>query len=124
MLMASNMQKQAVVLLKGEAPLVASGVESYLLDNAFLTVKASSAGTVKYVDSEKIVINHSSSAGEKQQEYPINQFIVTNANNLLTSTPTVKKGEQVQAGQIISCGNYQEKQELALGQNLRVAFMC
>ncbi|CAJ0919100.1 483_t:CDS:2 [Entrophospora sp. SA101] len=109
--MAANMQKQAVILLKGEAPLVASGVESYLLDNASLTVKADAAGTVQYVDSEKIILNHS---GKKPQEYSINQFVVSNTNNLLTSTPVVKKGEQVQAGQTIACGNYQDQQELAL----------
>ena len=123
MLMAANMQKQTVILLKGEAPLVASGVESYLLDSASLTVKANAAGTVQYVDSEKIIINHSSS-GQKKKEYSINQFVVSNTNNLLTSVPVVKTGEQVQAGQIIACGSYQEQQELALGQNTRVAFMC
>ena len=116
MLMAANMQKQAVVLLKSEAPLVASGIEHYLLNNAPLTVKANSAGTVNYVDSEKIIID--------QQEYLIKQFQVSNTNSLLTSVPIVEKGEVVQTGQIIACGTYQEQQELALGQNLRVAFMC
>jgi DNA-directed RNA polymerase subunit beta len=116
MLMAANMQKQAVIPLKGEAPLIASGIEHYLLSNAPLTIKANSAGIVNYVDSEKIVIN--------QQEYLIRQFQVSNTNSLLTLVPIVEKGETVQAEQIIACGNYQEEQELALGQNLRVAFMC
>jgi len=114
--MAANMQKQAVVLLRSEAPLIASGIEHYLLDNSPLTIKTSLAGTVNYVDSEKIQID--------QREYQLKQFQVSNTNSLLTSIPTVEKGEIVQAGQIIACGSYQEQQELALGQNLRVAFMC
>ena len=125
------MQKQAVTLLKGEAPLVASGVENYLLNNASLTIKADSAGIVKYVDSEKIVIHSLAEENILQakndslvQEYPINQFLVTNTNNLLISVALVKKGEKVKAGQVIACGNYHDQQELALGHNLRVAFMC
>jgi len=114
--MAANMQKQAVILLKSEAPLVASGIEHYLLSNSPLTIKASYSGTVNYVDSEKIVID--------RQEYSIKQFQISNTNSLLTSVPVVEKGEIVQAEQIIACGSYQEQQELALGQNLRVAFMC
>ncbi|CAI2187957.1 14172_t:CDS:10, partial [Funneliformis geosporum] len=115
MLTASNMQKQAVILFQGEAPLVASGIESYLLDNASLTVKAASAGVVKYVDSEKIILNSSPETIQQnknislEQEYPINQFLITNTNSLLTSVPLVKKGEKVQAGQIIACGyNYED----------------
>jgi len=129
------MQKQDVILLKGEAPLIASGVENYLLSNASLTVKAESAGVVKYVDSEKIIIHLPAEKNAQQKkknaleiftekEYPINQFLVTNANGLLTSVPLVKKGERVEAGQIIACGNYHDQQELTLGHNLRVAFMC
>src|SRR4051812_28436210 len=129
MLTASNMQKQAVILLKGEAPLVASGIENYLLNSASLTIKADSSGVVKYVDSEKIIIHpfdetNLQPKNNSPQEYPINQFLVTNSNGLLTSTPLVKKGEKVKAGQIIACGNYHEQQELSLGHNLRVAFMC
>lgn len=130
MLTASNMQKQAVILLKGEAPLVASGIENYLLNNASLSVKAESAGIVKYVDSEKIIIHSlvgesiQKKNGFQIQEYPINQFLVTNTNCLLTSVPLVKKGEKIEAGQIIACGSYHDRQELALGHNLRVAFMC
>jgi len=131
MLTASNMQKQAVILLKGEAPLVASGIESYLLNNASLTVKADSPGIVKYVDSEKIIVQSLTGENTPQkknsllvQEYPVNQFLITNTNNLLASVPLVKKGEEVKEGQIIACGNYHDQQELALGHNLRVAFMC
>ena len=130
MLTASNMQKQAVILLKGEAPLVASGIENYLLGNASLTVKSDSAGIVKYVDSEKIIISPEKTAQQKkdsypnQEEYPISQFLITNTNNLLTSVPLVKEGEKVEKGQIIACGNYHDQQELVLGHNLRVAFMC
>ena len=124
MLMTANMQKQIVVLLKGEAPLVASGIESYLLSNSSLAVKADSSGTVTYVDSEKILISPSTGKKNLSKAYQLNQFSVSNTNSLLTSVPLVQKNQVIKAGEIIACGNYQENQELALGQNLRVAFMC
>ena len=102
-----------------------------MLDNSSLTIKADSAGVVKYVDSEKIILYPFPKETTQQkknisldQEYPINQFLITNTNSLLTSVPLVKKGEEVKAGQIIACGNYHDQQELVLGHNLRVAFMC
>jgi len=116
MLMASNMQKQAVTLLKGEAPLVASGVESFLFNHDSLTIKAEKAGKVDYVDSEKIIID--------KQEYPLTQFAVSNTNSLVTSKPLIKKGEKVAKGQAIAAGSYNDQQELSLGCNVRVAFMC
>ncbi|CAH1759628.1 2912_t:CDS:2 [Entrophospora sp. SA101] len=66
--MAANMQKQAVILLKGEAPLVASGVENYLLNNASLTVSANSAGTVQYVDSERVQAGQIIACGSYQEQ--------------------------------------------------------
>lgn len=115
MLMAANMQKQALVLLRGESPLVGSGTEEFLLNNSFLSVRSLKEGKVDYVDSEKIVIG--------ADKYPLEQFTISNTNNLLTSFPLVKKGEKVKKNQLIAAGNHSENGELAIGHNPRIAFM-
>ncbi len=120
MLMACNMQKQAVVLLKNEVPFVATGTETSLLNNSALNVFSRTSGEVEYVDSQKIVVN---SEGE-QVVYNLKQFVVSNKNNLFLSLPQVKKGMKVTEGQLLAYGNYGNRRELSLGYNLRVAFMC
>nr|CAG8584891.1 15453_t:CDS:10 [Entrophospora candida] len=111
MLMSSNMQRQSVTLLKNEAPLVASGLESTLLNNSLLVIKAEEKGKVEYVDSHQIIIKESN---KKEKTYRLNQSVVSNKNILNYSCPLVKKGEKVEKGQMIACGNYADQGELAL----------
>lgn len=120
MLMACNMQKQAVVLLKNESPFVATGTEASLLSNSALNVFSDTSGEVEYVDSRKIIVKEED--GNKKT-YDIKQFVVSNKNNLFLSLPQVKKGDKVSNKQLLSYGNYGNKRELSLGYNLRVAFM-
>lgn len=120
MLMACNMQKQAVVLLTNEAPFVATGTEASLLDNSSLNVFSENSGEVEYVDSRKIIIKEDD--GNKSV-YDVKQFVVSNKNNLFLSLPQVKKGDKIKRNQLLSYGNYGNNRELSLGHNLRVAFM-
>src|SRR5215204_6542371 len=119
MLMATNMQRQAINLLKSQAPLVSSGVESSIFQSSSLLVKAQEKGKVEYVDSQQIIIKEESS--EKEKKYELKPLVVTNKNTLILSLPLVKKGEKVAKGQAIASGDYADNQELALGYNLRVA---
>jgi len=121
MLMATNMQRQAVTLLKNQEPLVASGIEASLLNNSPLAVKAEEKGIVEYVDSQQIVIKEKN---KEKKTYQLEQLVVSNKNILNFSLPLVKKGEQVEKGQMIACGNYANNGELSLGYNLRVAYLC
>ncbi|CAG8834830.1 12368_t:CDS:2, partial [Racocetra persica] len=112
MLMAINMQRQAVACLKNEEPLVASGIEASLLENSPLTVKAEEKGIVKYVDSQQIIIQEKN---RKKKIYPLEQLVVSNKNTLGFSLPLVKKGESVSKGQMLACGNQASNGELSLG---------
>jgi len=120
MLMATNMQRQAVTLLKSQDPLVASGAEASLLNNSPLVVTAEEKGVVEYVDSQQIIIKEAS----QKKTYQLGQLVVSNKNILNFSFPLVKKGEKVEKGQMIACGNYGNNGELSLGYNLRVAYLC
>lgn len=121
MLMATNMQRQAVTLLKSQEPLVASGIEASLLNNSPLVVKVEEKGVVEYVDSRQIVIKEKN---KEKKTYELEQLVVSNKNVLNFSLPLVKKGDKVESGQMIACGNYANNNELSLGYNLRVAYLC
>ena len=121
MLMATNMQRQAVTLLKSQAPLVASGIEKSLLDNSSLLVKAQADGEVEYRDSQQIIIKEKKGT---KRVYKLKQLVVSNKNVLNFSVSWVKKGEKVKKGQILASGNYNQGGELSLGYNLRVAYLC
>jgi len=121
MLKATNMQRQAVTLLKNQEPLVASGVEANLLNNSSLVVKAEEKGLVEYVDSQQIIIKESS---KTKRTYELKQLVASNKNILNFSQPLVKKGEKVEKDQMLAHGNYANNGELALGYNLRVAYLC
>ncbi|CAG8654249.1 5021_t:CDS:2, partial [Ambispora gerdemannii] len=121
MLMAANMQRQAVTLLKSQEPLVASGIEASLLNNSPLVVKAEEKGVVEYVDSRQIVIKEKN---KEKKTYELEQLVVSNKNVLNFSLPLVKKGDKVESGQMLACGNYANNNELSLGYNLRVAYLC
>ncbi|CAI2186245.1 3667_t:CDS:2, partial [Funneliformis geosporum] len=121
MLMATNMQRQAVTLLKNQEPLVSSGIEAGLLNNSPLAVKAEERGVVEYVDSSQIIVKEKNKGGKT---YQLEQLVVSNKNILNFSFPLVKKGDKIEKGQMLAYGNYANHGELSLGYNLRVGFFC
>ena len=115
-LMGSNMQRQAVPLLRTESPLVGTGMEEMVGKNSSMVVRAKGAGTVTEVDAQHIVINHT-------EEYRLQKFIGLNERTCLNQTPIVEAGEKIQKGQIIADGGGTADGVLALGKNLLVGFV-
>ena len=115
-LMGSNMQRQAVPLMKPERPLVGTGMEAIVGQNSSMLVRAKSSGVVTEVDATKIVI-------DQTDEYRLEKFIGLNERTCLNQKPIVKLGERVKAGQIIADGGGTESGVLALGKNLLVGFV-
>ncbi len=115
-LMGSNMQRQAVPLLKLDPPVVATGVELAVAANSGMVVKARQDGKITYVDATRIVI-------EDTDEYILRKFQGLNERTCLNQKPIVKTGDRVKAGQIIADGAATHQGELALGKNILVAFM-
>ena len=125
-LMGSNMQRQAVPLIKAEAPLVGTGIEGVVAKDSGVTVVASRDGEVVDVDASRIVLKHDSSeAGADKQVtiYNLLKFVRSNQNTCFNQRPIVKIGQFVRAGEIIADGPATEQGELALGKNVTVAFM-
>ena len=118
-LMGANMQRQAVPLLKTEAPIVGTGVEYFAALDSGAVVKAKEDGVVDYVDSKRIVITNS----KGKQEYELISYQRSNAETCYTQRPIVKQGDTVKAGTIIADGPSTNGGEIALGKNLTVAFM-
>jgi DNA-directed RNA polymerase subunit beta len=114
-LMGSNMQRQAVPLVKVEPPLVATGVEKPVGLNSGMVVKAKNAGVVTYVDSQRIIIDNS-------DEYVLRKFVGLNERTCLNQKPTVLPGQRVTKGQIIADGASTRFGELSIGKNALVAF--
>jgi DNA-directed RNA polymerase subunit beta len=115
-LMGSNMQRQAVPLLKTEAPLVGTGMEELVGKNSSMVVRARRAGTVTAVDSQHIVVNET-------DEYKLQKFIGLNERTCLNQNPSVKLGQKVERGQIIADGGGTADGILALGKNVLVGFV-
>ena len=129
-LMGSNMMRQAVPLLKTQAPIVGTGIEHQIARDSRLLIVAEKNGVVEYVDACKIVIRYELSTSEKfmsfdddVKAYDLPKFTKTNQNTCMNMRPIVRKGERVLKGQILTEGYSTEKGELALGKNLKVAFM-
>jgi len=125
-LMGSNMQRQAVPLLKAKAPLVGTGVEAVVARDSGVSVIAKRDGVVEDVDASRIVIRSSTSEEDNEPEVEICKLIKfkkSNQNSCYTQKPIVKKGDQVRKGQVIADGPATEMGELALGRNVMVAFM-
>ncbi|MCR4315388.1 MAG: DNA-directed RNA polymerase subunit beta [Planctomycetes bacterium] len=114
-LMGSNMQRQAVPLLQTEPPLVATGMEQVVAQNTGMVVKSETAGTVTYVDSQKIVI--------ADKNYHLRKFVGLNERTCLNQKPIVSVGQKVKRGEIIADGAGTSQGELSLGKNILVAFM-
>jgi DNA-directed RNA polymerase subunit beta len=115
-LMGSNMQRQAVPLLRTEAPVVATGLERSVAQNSGMLVKARKSGTVTHVDAMHIMIDDT-------DEYVLQKFAQLNERACLNQRPVVRKGDKVKKGQIIADGPSCYEGELALGRNVLVAFM-
>jgi DNA-directed RNA polymerase subunit beta len=129
-LMGSNMQRQAVPLLRPESPIVGTGLEGIVVRDSRVLVNAETDGVVEYVDSNQIVIRSFRSEDDKLisfdddlKTYNLTKFQKTNQNTCINLKPIVKKGEKVKAGQVLCEGYATQDGELALGRNLKVAFM-
>ena len=115
-LMGSNMQRQAVPLLRTESPLVGTGMEGIVGQNSSMVVRADNNGVVTAVDATRIVINHT-------DEYQLAKYIGLNERTCLNQKPTVRLGEKVKAGQVIADGGGTADGILALGKNVLVGFV-
>ena len=124
-LMGSNMQRQAVPLLRASSPLVGTGFERNISRDSGVTVLARNSGYVDYIDSSKIVIKRdkASPTGEVSDIYSLIKFERSNQNTCWNQKPIVKKGQKIKTGDIIADGPSTEFGELALGKNITVAFM-
>jgi DNA-directed RNA polymerase subunit beta len=127
-LMGSNMQRQAVPLIKAEAPLVGTGMEAIVAKDSGATVVADRDGVVDQVDANRIVVR-SEKFGVNDEEnsgvdiYSLTKFQKSNQNTAINQRPIVKVGDRVRAGDIIADGPSTDLGELALGRNVLVAFM-
>ena len=129
-LMGSNMMRQAVPLLKPEAPIVGTGLERQVASDSRVLVNSEGNGIVEYVDSEKIIIKYNFSDEEKMvrfeediKEYDLIKFRKTNQGTCINLKPIVQKGDKVSKGQVLCQGYATQNGELALGRNMKVAFM-
>jgi DNA-directed RNA polymerase subunit beta len=125
-LMGSNMQRQAVPLLINQAPLVGTGIEGVVARDSGVAVVAQRDAEVVNVDAARIVLKHhpTSELSEKDVTiYNLSKFIRSNQNTCFNHRPIVRKGEFVEAGEIIADGPATDQGELALGKNVTVAFM-
>jgi DNA-directed RNA polymerase subunit beta len=129
-LMGSNMMRQAVPLINSETAIVGTGIEKIVARDSRLLVIAEGDGVVEYVDANEIVIRYSRTEQEKFvsfdddiKRYRLPKFKKTNQNTCINLKPIVTKGEKVTKGQILTEGYGTKDGELALGRNLRVAFM-
>jgi len=129
-LMGSNMQRQAVPLLRAEAPLVGTGMEEVTARDSGAVVLCKRSGIVDSVDSERIIVRVEGGAHEGQLSrevgadiYTLTKFKRSNQNTCITQKPIVKQGQRVKKGQVLADGPCTDGGELALGRNVLVAFM-
>ncbi len=118
-LMGANMQRQAIPLLKSEAPLVGTGVEAIAARDSGAVVIAKEEGTVDYVDAKKIIVKK----GKTKNTYFLNGFEKSNNGTCYLQYPIVRLGDKVKKGMVIADGPSTELGEMALGKNVKVAFM-
>ncbi len=130
-LMGSNMQRQAVPLIKTEAPLVGTGMEAVVARDSGYVVQAKRAGVVESVDARRIVVRAESGKKEEGRRrsdinldvYDLIKFQRSNQNTCITQTPVVRLGQPVRKDQVLADGPAIDRGELALGKNVLVAFM-
>ena len=129
-LMGSNMMRQAVPLLRNEAPIVGTGIEEQLANDSRTQIVAEGEGVVTYVDASVIKVHYDRSEEEEfisfvssEKEYKLPKFEKTNQNTTIDLRPVVRKGDHVTKGQLLTEGYATEGGELALGKNLMVAYI-
>jgi len=129
-LMGSNMMRQAVPLLRADAPIVGTGLERQVASDSRVLINAEGDGEVEYVDAQKIVIKYDRTDDERQvsfdgdsKTYNLIKFRKTNQSTSINLKPIVKKGDRVSRGQVLCQGYATADGELALGRNMKVAFM-
>ncbi|HZH54755.1 MAG TPA: DNA-directed RNA polymerase subunit beta [Sphingobacteriaceae bacterium] len=129
-LMGSNMQRQAVPLLRPEAPIVGTGLEGRVARDSRTLINAEGTGVVEYVDAEMIKIRYERNDDQRLvsfdddvKTYRLIKFKKTNQSTTINLKPIVKKGQKVEKGQVLCEGYATQNGELALGRNLKVAFM-
>ncbi|MDE6192533.1 MAG: DNA-directed RNA polymerase subunit beta [Muribaculaceae bacterium] len=129
-LMGSNMMRQAVPLMRSEAPIVGTGIEGQLIRDSRTQIMAEGTGTIEYVDATTIRIKYDRTDDEEfvefepaLKEYRIPKFRRTNQGTTIDLRPICEAGQKVEKGDILTEGYSTEKGELALGRNLKVAFM-
>jgi len=120
-LMGSNMQRQAVPLLVAEAPIVGTGMEYKAARDSGVVILAKNAGTVEFVDAEKIVIRRDDN--NEKDEYTLLKFKRSNQSTCINQRPIVSHGEHIDAGEVIADGPSTDLGEIALGKNLLIGFM-
>lgn len=129
-LMGSNMQRQAVPLLRPQAPVVGTGLEARVAKDSRTLINAEGNGVVEYVDAQEIHIRYDRNDNDRLvsfdddvKAYRLTKFKKTNQNTCINLKPIVRKGQRVEKGQLLCEGYATEDGELALGRNLKVAFM-
>lgn len=129
-LMGSNMMRQAVPLLRPEAPIVGTGIEHQVVRDSRLLVVAENDGVVEFVDANEIVVSYDMTEEElfisfedNRKRYELPKFRKTNQSTCVVLRPIVKTGQRVKKGDILTDGYATDKGELAIGKNLKVAFM-
>ncbi|MCK4494821.1 MAG: DNA-directed RNA polymerase subunit beta, partial [Candidatus Aminicenantes bacterium] len=127
-LMGSNMQRQAVPLLKPEAPFVGTGIEQLVARGSGDVVICKRSGIVEFVDSERTLVRVDEKEGAKKHDvgtdlYLLTKFLRTNQNTCLNYRPIIRKGDKVVEGQILADSSCTDKGELSLGRNVLCAFM-
>ncbi|MGB0777746.1 MAG: DNA-directed RNA polymerase subunit beta [Flavobacteriaceae bacterium] len=129
-LMGSNMMRQAVPLLRPESPIVGTGLERRVATDSRILMNAEGAGVIEYVDANKIVVKYDRTDEQRlvsfdndEKTYDLIKFRKTNQGTSINLKPIVKKGDRVEDGQVLCEGYATQQGELALGRNMKVAFM-
>jgi DNA-directed RNA polymerase subunit beta len=129
-LMGSNMQRQALPLLRPESPIVGTGLEKDIAQDSRVLINAEGEGVIEYVDANEIKVRYNRTDEDRLVSfdddvvtYKLTKFVRTNQGSCINLNPIVKKGDKVKKGQILCEGFATQKGELAIGKNLKVAFM-
>ena len=122
--MGSNMQRQAVPVLRAEKPLVGTGLESVVARDSGVCIVAKNSGVVESVDASRIVVRVTDKKSKSASDvYNLVKYTRSNQNTCINQRPIVQIGDTIKAGDVLADGPSIDNGELALGQNIRIAFM-